>query len=46
MARSRSDDRLLAAVQRGEHIDKHNLPVEPRKVIAKKGSHNVALYAS
>src|SRR6185437_6806958 len=36
------DDRLLAPVQRGKHIDKHDLPVEPRKVVTKKGSHNVA----
>ena len=36
-------DRRLAAVQRGEHVDQHDLPVEPREMIAEEGPHYVGL---
>ena len=36
-------DRRLAAVQRGEHVDQHDLPVEPREMIAEEGPHHVGL---
>ena len=36
-------DRRLAAVQRGEHVDQHDLPVEPREMIAEERPHHVGL---
>ena len=36
-------DRGLAAVQGREHVDQHDLPVEPREMIAEEGPHHVLL---
>ena len=36
-------DRGLATVQRREHVDEHDLPVEPREMIAEEGPHHVRL---
>ena len=36
-------DRGLAAVQRGKHVDQHDLAVEPREMIAEERPHHMGL---
>ena len=39
------DDGVAALVERAEHVDEHDLPVEPAEVVAKERPHDVRLVA-